>query len=352
MASFVAPRVGGVERFVEWLRAALPPAGFDVRVLSVDFPGSTADVTVPHRSVSLTVLPVVLPTPTAQRILRAEIAAADVVLLQSALHPLSLWAGLAARATRTPALTVVHTAQNYAHGTGPAAFVARAYDVGVPAAVLRLAPPISLSASSDGFLRDTYGIEPVATVPFPLADLPAASAGPRRPGPLRVVCATRLSPEKDVGAVIAACDSCREIVLDVYGDGPGEAALRILAESRPWLTVHGATPWTEVIAAQATADACLSAARMENVGVAILEALALGTPVVTTAVGDAPSYLPDGLGWLATAPGHPEELAVALARLRTGYDDVRQRVWRHAAVLRARHAPERTVAGLARLLTR
>ena len=104
-----------------------------------------------------------------------------------------------------------------------------------------------------------------------------------------------------------------------------EAAVRALAETRPWLTVHGAAPWADVIAAQAAADVCLSAALMENVGVAILEALALGTPVVTTAVGDAPRYLPPALGWLATPAGRPDLLAVALGRVRDDLGDVRAR---------------------------
>jgi glycosyltransferase involved in cell wall biosynthesis len=115
---------------------------------------------------------------------------------------------------------------------------------------------------------------------------------------------------------------------------------------------HGAAPWTEVIAAQAAADVCISAARMENVGVAILEALALGTPVVTTAVGDAPRYLPEGLGWMATDPGRPAELGLALQRVRDELGDVLLAVRRHAPVLRARHSPERTAAGLVGLLTR
>ena len=352
VASFVAPRVGGTERFVEWLRAALPPAGLDVRVLSVDFAGTSADVTVPHRTSGLTGVPVVLPTPAVLQVLRAEAAAADVLVLQSAHHPLSLWAGLAARASRTPALTVVHTAQNYPHGTGPGGLAARAYDITLPAAVLRLAAPVSLSWSTDAFLRATYGIDPVAVLPFPLAGLPAVAAVERSPGPLRVVCASRLSPEKDLASVVEACERVGDVLLDVYGDGPGEAAVRALAETRPWLTVHGAAPWADVIAAQAAADVCLSAALMENVGVAILEALALGTPVVTTAVGDAPRYLPPALGWLATPAGRPDLLAVALGRVRDELGDVRAQIRAHARVLRERHAPERTLAGLVGLLSR
>ena len=305
VASFVAPRVGGTERFVEWLRTTLPPAGLDVRVLSVDFPGTSADATVPHRTSQVTGVPVVLPTPAVLQVLRREVAAADVVLLQSALHPLSLWAGMIARAKGTPALTVVHTAQNYPHGVGAGALAARAYDIALPAVVLRLAAPVSLSWSTDSFLRDTYGIEPVATLPFPLAGLPAIASAERSPGPLRVVCVSRLSPEKDLASVVRACDGMGDLLLDVYGDGPDEAAVRALAETRPWLTVHGATPWAEVIAAQAASDVCLSAALMENVGVAILEALAVGTPVVTTAIGDAPRYLPRDLCVARDGAGPP-----------------------------------------------
>jgi glycosyltransferase involved in cell wall biosynthesis len=337
---------------VDWLRTALPTAGADVRVLSVDFTGTSADVTVPYRASALTEVPVVVPAPAVLRCLHTEAAAADLILLQSMIHPLSLLTAAVARATHTRVLTVVHGAQPFPHGAHLAGLVARAYDALVPAAVLRLAPPVTLSLSSNGFLRDTYGVEAVATVPFPLAGLPAVGRGPRKPGPLRVVCASRLSPEKDLASVVQACDAGGDLRLDVYGDGPGERALRELEANRPWLRVHGAVPWREVIAAQAAADVCISAARMENVGVAILEALALGTPAVTTAVGDAPRYLPEGLGWMATAPGRPEDLATALQRVRNELDDVRRAVRRHAPVLRARHAPERTAAGLIGLITR
>ena len=58
------------------------------------------------------------------------------------------------------------------------------------------------------------------------------------------------------------------------------------------------------------------------------------------------------LGWLATPAGRPDLLAVALGRVRDDLGDVRARVRAHARVLRERHAPERTLAGLVGLLSR
>jgi glycosyltransferase involved in cell wall biosynthesis len=62
-------------------------------------------------------------------------------------------------------------------------------------------------------------------------------------------------------------------------------------------------------------DVFVLASRFEGLPVALMEALALGLPVVATSVGGVPSAVTDGLEGLLVPPGSPEALAGAIARL-------------------------------------
>jgi glycosyltransferase involved in cell wall biosynthesis len=62
----------------------------------------------------------------------------------------------------------------------------------------------------------------------------------------------------------------------------------------------------------AAADIVVSPADVEGLPVSILEALALGRPVVATAVGGVPSVIVDGVTGRLVPPGNPYALAAAL----------------------------------------
>jgi glycosyltransferase involved in cell wall biosynthesis len=259
VSSFVRPVVGGAERFVEFLRDELPGAHAEACVVSVAFPGSSVDVVVPYRTTPLTTIPLVIPTRAVMSTLLREARRVGLVLLQSADHPLALLAPIGARRTGTRALTVMHGAQTCGHRRSAIGLAARVFDATFPRLVFRLAPPVALSPSSARFVREEYGLEPALSLPFPLTKLPPVSVGRvRRDGALRVVCASRLSPEKGVDVAIAACSLVDDVELHVYGDGPERPRLERIAADRPWLTLHGPASWDEVIAAQSHAHACIS----------------------------------------------------------------------------------------------
>jgi glycosyltransferase involved in cell wall biosynthesis len=65
----------------------------------------------------------------------------------------------------------------------------------------------------------------------------------------------------------------------------------------------------------AAADVFLNPSDVEGLPLAVLEAMALGTPVVATSVGGVPSVVKDNETGLLVAPSEPESLARATLRL-------------------------------------
>jgi len=121
-----------------------------------------------------------------------------------------------------------------------------------------------------------------------------------RPGPARLVYAGRLSPEKNPAAVVGAmrvlAETGRPACLDVYGDGPALTALRRQARDLP-VTFHGYVgDRRELAGALSRADVAFAPSVAETFGLSILEAMACGTPVVTSATGGAPELLAPGAG--------------------------------------------------------
>ncbi|MFC7495464.1 MULTISPECIES: glycosyltransferase [unclassified Nocardioides] len=162
----------------------------------------------------------------------------------------------------------------------------------------------------------------------------------RRIGPLRLVHVGRLSREKSPHlAVATAVELHRRGVplrLDVYGAGPHRDELERIAGSAP-VVFHGHVASRAHLAARiARADVALSVCPAETFGLAVLEALACGTPVVTADVGGARELVDDRCGdW-----GRPDAASLADAVLRLASRPVR--VTRDAARQRAETFPWRS----------
>jgi len=131
---------------------------------------------------------------------------------------------------------------------------------------------------------------------------------------LLVMC-SRLSVEKRPGTALDALEALlrrgRRAVLVVAGDGPLRARLEQRArERRLPVTFLGHVGDRALLGAlQASADVCLAPGPAETFGLAALEAMACGTPVVAS----ASSALPEVLGSAgATAADHGEAFADAV----------------------------------------
>ncbi|MEV6106964.1 glycosyltransferase [Streptomyces sp. NPDC051940] len=112
---------------------------------------------------------------------------------------------------------------------------------------------------------------------------------------LLVMC-SRLSPEKRPGRALDALAELRRrgvrARLAVAGDGPLRERLRARARAeRLPVRFLGHLPGPEVAALQASADIALQPGPVETFGLAALEALAGGTPVVASALSALPAII-------------------------------------------------------------
>ena len=329
VSSFVLPRVGGVEQFVDVAAQLLRGEGWHVRVLACRPPtgDAQADVTVPTRFLGTAGWPLPLG---GWRLLWREVGAADVVIANGTRHLLPSVAAFAARLRGKRVLFVLHgsgapfsTSSFLYHRV-----LGRLFERLVARPALRVSQPVSVSRAGVRGSHSRYGV--VATyVPFPLRELPPAVRPRLEPDePLRIVWVGRLYGEKNPLAAVELVERVRlrrDARLDVYGDGPLLAALEELARERPWLAVRGPRTWEEIQEVQGTAHLCLSTSLRDATQMAVLEPLARGVPVVSTRVGDAPGYYERGLRAFCVEPRDSEAAADAILALADSYDRYRER---------------------------
>jgi len=102
----------------------------------------------------------------------------------------------------------------------------------------------------------------------------------------------------------------------LVGDGPERMALEAQAVAlgvRGRLLVTGAMP--DIAVFLAAADALAAPSRNEGMGRALVEAMALGLPVVASEVGGIPAVVADGETGRLVPPGEVDALASALIEL-------------------------------------
>ena len=151
-------------------------------------------------------------------------------------------------------------------------------------------------------------VVPVGTAPKPTRD--------------RLVCVARLSPEKGHAGLIEAFSELVKAGLDVelelLGDGPDtsriEQQIKDLGLGERVL-MRGQVPEEQALAAMSTATIVVLASFMEGLPVVLMEALALGVPVVAPCVAGIPELVEHGVSGLTFPPGDWSSLAGALRQL-------------------------------------
>ncbi|MGC4044993.1 MAG: glycosyltransferase [Armatimonas sp.] len=126
-----------------------------------------------------------------------------------------------------------------------------------------------------------------------------------------VLSIARLSPEKGIDVLLKAAQALPDIAFLIAGDGPERTALE--ASALPNVTFLGFRKDIPELLAQATLVAVPS--RQEGLGLAAVEALAAGVPVIASNVGGLSEVVVPNKTGLLVPPDDPAALTEALRSL-------------------------------------
>jgi glycosyltransferase involved in cell wall biosynthesis len=293
--------IGGSERHLLTLLPALAERGVDVSFLGLDDPSLAPDpfydaLTVPYERLAA---PRDVDPALAWRVARA-VSNADLV--HTHLVHADVYGALGAR-------RLVSTKHNDdPFRTGAFRFVERAL-------ARRASRVIAITQALARFQIERVGLpaDKVEVIHYGLDDLPQAwGTNPPDPVPrdaqvLLAVC--RLEPQKGVDVAIRALDEIPGAHLVVLGEGPQRIELERLAVERVHLP--GRVP--DVAAWLRRADVLVHPVRWEGFGLAVLEAMLAGLPVVATNVSSLPELVGDA--GILVPPDDPSALATAVNRV-------------------------------------
>jgi glycosyltransferase involved in cell wall biosynthesis len=154
-----------------------------------------------------------------------------------------------------------------------------------------------------------------------LAAFPLRIPGPQRQVP-RIAIVGRISPEKGHQILLEAVSKLAEadlaVEVEIIGDGPSADATRCQAaelgiEDR--VIFAGELLPDEVSRRLAQTDIFCMASFAEGLPISIMEAMAVGVPVVTTWIGGIPELAVNAVPALTVPPGNSDALAAAIKQL-------------------------------------
>ena len=134
-----------------------------------------------------------------------------------------------------------------------------------------------------------------------------------------IICVGRLSPEKGQAGLLRAFAKVRsshpELTLRLVGDGPERGALEALAEElgvSGAVTFAGRLPEEETLAEISRSDLLVLSSFMEGLPIVLMEAMAVGVPVIASRVAGIPELVEDGKTGILFTPSNWDELASAI----------------------------------------
>jgi phosphatidylinositol alpha-mannosyltransferase len=226
-----------------------------------------------------------------------------------------MFATLAARA---PVVATVH------------AYLDRSRSMELAAPVLRriwgrVSVGVAVSEAAASFLRRALPDAALEIVPNGVDIGAFAGATPRDdlPAGRRILWVNRLDAQKGFPVALAAFSKVLaevpDSVLVVVGEGKDRGALGLLTESaRARVDMRGAVPNEQIPSYHATCEVFVSpAVGQESFGIALVEAMAAGRPVVATDIPGYREVVTDGVEGLLVAPRDSEALAAGLVRVLT-----------------------------------
>jgi glycosyltransferase involved in cell wall biosynthesis len=126
----------------------------------------------------------------------------------------------------------------------------------------------------------------------------------------------RLHKQKGHAVLLKAATLVPNAMFVLAGDGPERQSLEALAQELGVASrVHFLGERADVPSLLARSDAFVLPSMYEGLPVSVLEAMAIGTPVVATAVGGTDEVVEHGVNGLLVPPGNPERLADEISRV-------------------------------------
>ena len=258
-------------------------------------------------------------------------------------------AGVAGRLAGLPVTVTAH-AKDIFHADNAPALARR---------LTRVSAVVTVSAHNAAHLATVVPTLPVHHIPNGVA-VPPAWEGPTAGGP--ILCVARLIEKKGVDTLLRALAELRSrrpaLRAEIVGDGPLRNDLEQLAADLGLagrVRFLGALPSTDVDAAYSRAAMVVLACRVGTDGdrdglpTVLLEAMARGLPVISTAVAGIPELVLHEQNGLLVAPDDPAQLSGAIERLLADPRLARSlgRTGRHTVA--TTHDPVRSARELQRL---
>jgi glycosyltransferase involved in cell wall biosynthesis len=240
---------------------------------------------------------------------------------------------------------------------------------GAAVRLLRVARDVELRHAAHVFTPSAYlreltlswDVDPerVSVLPNPTPQLPALRSRDelRRSfgmtGPA-LAFAGRLTAQKSLRVALEAVAAVDQVTLSIAGEGDQQPALeRDVAELGLTERVQflGALPRERVVELFAAADASILSSTWENFPHTVVEALAVGTPVIATATGGVGEVVQDGENGLLVPLGDSRALGDAIRRY-FGDEALRRRLRERAAPSVEQYSQERIFTELEQTLER
>jgi colanic acid/amylovoran biosynthesis glycosyltransferase len=162
--------------------------------------------------------------------------------------------------------------------------------------------------------------------------------------PFRVVMVARLAAEKGQFVLLDALAELRQrgynVVVDLVGSGPARAELeRQVLDRRigEYVTFHGAQAPAMVVALLQSADVFCLPSFAEGLPVSIMEAMAIGIPVIATAINGTPELVEHGRTGQLVIAGRSHDVAEAVQALLKNPESATNMIVAARAAVEASH---------------
>ena len=323
VAPYLHPHVGGVESHVESVGAELARRGHEVSVVTSALAGSPPEE--PHDGYRIVRVPEwanLFTTPVTPALGRALDALAPGVVHAHSPPPVSSWfASRWAARTRTPFVLTYHCDLEIPFPGGGTVVEAYRRTLG-RSTVRRADAVVATTRTYAQTSRALWSRRDVDVVPNAVdasrftPDGPAADLGPRKVA----LFVGRLTFHKGIEQFIRAAEwSGPDVQHVIVGDGPRRQAFEALARQAAPGKVRfaGRVPAAELPAyyRAATVGVLPSTSRLEAFGIAALECMASGRPVVVSGIPGVEEVIEPGVTGLLAEPLDAEDLGRKVRRL-------------------------------------